>query len=205
MSLYLLGIFLLLYSLLAGMIFVSYRLRNIPVRLFEGLPTSIPMQLAFLGTIASAGLLAITQHVYWAPLAIVCGIVTSILVKRDVTAGEHARWEATIDKLGDNSWVLLQPPLSKIPPTATSSSVFDAYDITNGTFIGTLTREQLQVLIDSEVGKPYKGNDFFFAMPENIEYLAHKGADHQLASMLETHLQKSGEFTLRWVIGDSGD
>lgn len=187
------------------MIFVSYWLRNMPVKLFEGMPTSIPTQMAFLCVVASAGLLAITQRGYWGAFAAVSGIILSRLVKRDVTAGESARLEATIEELGENAWVLLQPPPSRIPPAATSSSVFDAYDITNGTLIGTLTREQLEVLIDSEDAKPNKGNDFFLAMPENIEYLAYKGADDQLVNMLETHLQKSGEFTLRWVIGDPGD
>jgi hypothetical protein len=72
------------------------------------------------------------------------------------------------------------------------------YDNVTGTFIGTITEEQLQLLIDQFEEESSTDQDYYINEDE-LESLQGAGADEALITLLRTALSNRDDMEIRWA------
>jgi hypothetical protein len=72
------------------------------------------------------------------------------------------------------------------------------YDNVTGSFIGTITEEQLQFLIDQFEEESTEDQDYFINGDE-LDNLQEAGADETLITLLRTTLGNRIEMEIRWA------
>ena len=72
------------------------------------------------------------------------------------------------------------------------------YNNETGSFLGSITEEELKFLIDELVEETSDDQDYYFSK-DTIELLEEKGADSKLVSLLKEALGNSEGVEIRWA------
>jgi hypothetical protein len=208
-----------MFSILAGLTLVlgsvagaiwcwRCRMRGVSWQWHGGTPMSLQSELALLAFFFFGGLAALLQSP-WTAL----GMIVAWLVAWRSSFADTRKHRDRLARLRTETVNASQFPevFAKPPPTLTAEGLpdrpgFRVFDNFTCTYLGTITRKQLQFLIHwhEECGLGGLGGDFcktndIFLLEDSLDLMAGKGADPALIESLRNWMVKSHEIELRWI------